>query len=118
METKSFEFEVGSGYGQELPTPLKVSASYTHYESLDEVRSAGAYPSDKDILGFCNAKQKANARSKATAQALDAAGIKKPTLDDPQFRLREMIKVLVASGRDETEAQQVAESVLGVTLAK
>ena len=117
METKTFDFTVGSAWGQEI-TPIEVSAEYTHYTSLDEVREAGEYPSDKDILGFVNAKSKANARSKATASALDKAGHKKPTLDDAQFRLKEMIKVLVASGRDAAEAQQVAESVLGVKLEK
>jgi hypothetical protein len=116
MESKVFDFKVGSAYGEELKTALDATATYTHYESYEEVDQAGKLPSKKEIVGFVNAKNKAAARAAATTAALEKAGYQKPTLEQPQVQLKTMIKVLVAAGRSEDNARQIAETTLGVKL--
>lgn len=117
MKTETFEGTIESAYGNTLATPVKYSGSFEAYENIAEVRSAKDEPSDDEVTAFVNNKRKANARQKAMQTSLDNAGIKKPTLDDPQVQLKEMIKILVTAGRSATEAQQIAEATLGHKLA-
>jgi hypothetical protein len=117
MKIETFKGTIESAYGQPLPSALTFSGSYNAYESYDEAKDAQDLPSREEQLAFINNKRKANERQKAMQATLDAAGISKPTLDDPQVQLRTIIKALVASGRDEATATQIAETTLGVKLA-
>lgn len=113
MKTETFSGKVETAYGQTLSKAIPVSGTYEAFESIEEVRAKNEYPSDKDVLNFVNSRAKQNARAAATTAALEAAGIAKPTLESPEFRLKEMVKVLVASGKSEAEAEQIAKTVLG-----
>jgi hypothetical protein len=117
MKTETFDGKMESAYGRALPSAIPFEGSFEAYETYEEITAANDLPSHDDILSFVNTKRKSNARQKAMTAALDAAGINKPTLDDPQVQLRTMIKVLVASGRNEAEATTLAENTLGVKLA-
>jgi hypothetical protein len=117
MKTETFKGSIESAYGRTLPTKLSFNGSFEAFESLDEVKSydnGSELPSDKDIVDFVNAKRKANARQKSMNEALTAAGIEKPTLEDPQVQLATIVKALRASGRSEEEAITLAETTLGV----
>jgi hypothetical protein len=71
--------------------PLEYSGSWQKYESIEEVRERNDYPSDEEVVKFRNAQKKANAKSKAQAAAVVAAGFIQPTTEnDPQMRLEEM----------------------------
>lgn len=118
MKPTSFTGTMENAYGRPLPSPIKFEGSFDAYETLDEVRSKNEFPSDKEILDFVNAKEKANARQKSMNAALEAAGIVKPTLEDPQVQLLQMIKILKAAGRSDEDATTLAETTLGVKLAK
>lgn len=114
MKTETFKGTIESAYSRTLPSKLTFSGSFDAYENVDELRRDNKYPSDEDIVSFVNAKEKANARQKAMNEALTAAGIEKPTMEDPQVQLATIIKALRASGRTEEEAITLAESTLGV----
>lgn len=117
MKTEKFKGTIESAYGRTLPSKLSFEGTYDAFQTLDEVKShdnGSEYPSESDIVDFVNAKRKANARQKSMNEALTAAGIEKPTMEDPQVQLATIIKALRASGRSEDEAVALAESTLGV----
>ena len=117
MKTEKFSGTMESAYGKTLPTKLTFSGTFQAFESLDEVTSANEQPSNDELVAFVNSKRKAAARQKSMNEALTAAGIEKPTLEDPQVQLATIIKALVASGRSEDEATALAETTLGVKKA-
>lgn len=116
METKVSTAEARNAYGNEI-TPFEYTFEHTQYANLDEVRAKGEYPSDKEILGFVNAREKANKRASAFQKELDQRGIKKPTLEDNvDLQVSTIVKVLLASGKvaDEAAATQQARAMLGL----
>lgn len=117
MKSETFKGTIESAYGSPLPSALKFEGSFDAYESYSEAQAANDLPSQDEQLTFTNNKRKANARQKSMQAALDAAGITKPTLEDPQVQLKTIIKALVASGRSEVDATAVAEATLGFKLA-
>ena len=114
MKSETFSGTMENAYGKTLPEPVKFSGSFDSLETIDEVRQSNEYPDDKEVVAWANAKRKASARQKAMNAALEAAGISKPTLDDPQVQLATIIKALRAAGRNEEEAISLAENTLGV----
>lgn len=105
--------EVSKAYGTELPEAVKFSYSYDELAKGDTI-PAKEVPDEEDIRTLVNSKRNASARSKAQNEALRAAGIEAPTLEDPNVQLKTMIKVLVAAGRSEADAEQVAKAALGM----
>lgn len=118
MKSEKFSGTMESAYGKVLPSKLTFSGTYDAYENIQEVRDAKDEPSDDEVVNFVNSKRKAAARQKSMNDALEAAGIQKPTLEDPQVQLATIIKALRAAGRSEAEATALAESTLGVKLAQ
>ena len=134
MKTETFEGVINSAYGFKLDESIKFSGSFDAFELSDTyVDTALTYePADLgdtisdvitlgDLYAMVNNKRKANARQKAMQAALDAAGVSKPVMDDSdsgkQIALKSMIKAMVATGtHTESQAQQVAETALGVKL--
>jgi hypothetical protein len=116
-KAETFSGKMENAYGQPLAKAISFSGTYDAFESVEEIRSKNEYPSDDEIVAFVNNKRKANARQKSMQAALDAAGIAKPTLEDPQVQLKSMIKIFVAAGRSEDEARKLAEAALDVKLA-
>jgi hypothetical protein len=116
MTPEKFSGTIESAYGSTLPSAVKFEGTYDKYANYEEAVAAQDLPSRDEQLALINNKRKANARQKAMQAALDAAGISKPTLDDPQVQLKTIIKALVASGKDEATATQIAEATLGVKL--
>lgn len=118
MKTEKFSGTMENAYGKVLPEPVKFSGSFEALETIEEVRAANEYPDDKEVIAWANAKRKASERQKAMNQALQDAGVTKPTLEDPQVQLATIIKALRAAGRSEDEAVALAENTLGVKLVK
>lgn len=114
MKTEKFNGTMENAFGSPLPTPIKFSGDFESFETVDEVKAANEAPDDKEVVAWANAKRKASARQKSMNAALEAAGISKPTLEDPQVQLATIIKALRASGRDEESAIALAETTLGV----
>jgi hypothetical protein len=117
MQTKKFSGVSENAYGKPI-APLKYETSFEAFDNADEIRSAGEWPKDTDVVKFVNAQRKANARQKAMQAAWDAAGLIKPTLEnDEQLRLKSMHKIFVAAGKSETEARTLASAALGIEWA-
>ena len=104
---------VETAYGNTLAEPITFSYTYAELQKGDEIPAA-EMPDADDIRSFVNQKRNAKARSAAQNEALSAAGIQKPTLEDPEVQLKTMVKVLVAAGNTEEVAEQQARTMLGM----
>lgn len=104
---------VETAYGQTLAEPVSFIYEYDELTKNDAI-PASEQPDADDLRSFVNQKRNAGARSKAQNEALTAAGIAKPTLEDPDVRLRTMVRVLVAAGNSEATAEQIARGALGM----
>lgn len=113
MKTETYSGTMENAYGSPLPSPVKFNGSFNSYETIEEVRTANEFPSDKEIVAFVNSKAKANERQKSMTAALTAAGIQKPTLEDPAVQYRDMVKILTVSGKSQAEAEKIATAALG-----
>jgi hypothetical protein len=120
MKKQTGKSTANNAYGQALATPINYGFDWEDFETPEEVKAAGEWPKDTDVVKYVNVDRKANARQKALQAALDAAGIIKPTLEnDEQLRLREMFKVLMSSKRyTEEQAREMAASTLGLAWAE
>ena len=116
MITKNGSSTANTAYGKKLDAGIEYEFSYAAYESTDELVAAKDELTLEDQLKVRNTERLNNARAKALQAALDAAGIVRPDIkNDEQLRLREMLKVLMSSGRfDEATAKGVAETTLGL----
>lgn len=111
----TFKGVIENAYGKPLSTPIKYAGSFEELEKGDEI-PAKEQPSADDILSYVNNKRKANARQKEMQAALDAAGIAKPALgEDMEFTFNSMVKILVATGKTEEVARQMANANLGTS---
>lgn len=105
MVVKTFKSVAYSAYKKKLEKPLKYSGDYKAYESIEEVRAANDFPSDKEIVRLKNAAQLAKAKAAAKTAGLDAIGVVKSTIEnDKQMALREFVKVLMSSKKYTLEA--------------
>lgn len=104
---------VTTAYGQALSEPVEFLYEYEELVKGDAI-PAKETPDEEDIRSLVNSKRNAAARSKFQSEALREAGINAPTLEDAGFRLKQMVKVLIADGRSEAEAEQVAKAALGM----
>ncbi len=118
MKQETFKGTIESAYGETLATPLKFEGSFDAFESIDEVKTANDFPSNDEILKFVNDKRKASKRQAAMTATLEAAGIAKPTLEDPKVQYTQMVKILVTNGKSEVEAKAIASAALGYTPEK
>jgi len=91
---ETFKGRVENAYGKTLPTAVEFSGSYEKLEKGDAIPADEAL-SESDIYDVINAKRKATARAKATAEALQAAGIEKPDPKSPEVVREGMIKGLM-----------------------
>lgn len=116
MKTKTKSTTTSTAYGKALDTPLPYSFSWDTYESIDEVRAANDLLNDSEQVKARNRERQNNARAKALEAALKAAGFEKPTLEnDPQMRLKEMLKVLMSTKKyTEDAARDLASTTLGI----
>lgn len=135
MRTEKFEGKMSSWFGEPVRPPIAFSGTYEAFgpsepsslkqftdsdwnEALAEIQAANLYPSIKDIVGVVNGDRLANARAAKMQVVADAAGLKKPTLEDPQVALKGFIKILEAQKIPYEEAVQRAEAAIGVTLVR
>lgn len=106
---------IETAYGQDVKPPIPYEFSYEAYETFEDAAKANALLSNKEHLNAVNNKEKAAARSKKVQEILDAKGYKKPTLENnPDLQLKTLVSVLVAAGRSEEDAMQVAKMTLGI----
>ncbi len=106
-------------YNKNLPSPIPFSFKWRIFETDEEMVNAGAQMSLKQQRQAVNAAAKQTARQAALTEALTAAGIERPTIEnDDQLRLKNMYTVLMSSKKySEEEARELAASTLGIEWA-
>jgi len=115
MKPEKLEGKMDKAYGQDLPKSLTYSGEFQVYENIGEVKSANDMPSDEEVVNFRNTQRRNNARQKFMQEALDTAGIKKPTLEtSEELRIKNIVDSLVASGKSAEEATTIAKAALGI----
>lgn len=112
-KTQNKVAKVETAFGEQLATAIQFPYNYEELEKGDAIPT-DEQPDAADILQLVNSKRNASARSSAQAKAFAAAGIEKPTLENPEVRLKNMVKILVAAGNDTATAEQIAKSALGM----
>jgi len=107
-------------YNKDLPTAVPFTFKWKIFENEDELVAAGAQMSLKQQLKAVNAAAKQTARQASLTEALTAAGIERPTIEnDDQLRLKNMYTVLMSSKRySEDEARELASNTLGIEWAE
>jgi len=113
-------------YGITLDTPLKFEWTWTEYETDEELVAAKDEMTLEEQRDARNAQRKNKARNAAQKVAADAAKIVKPTAEnDPQQRLKDMLKTLLTAttpdGKPmytEESGRALAAQICGVEWAK
>jgi len=126
MKQETGKSTANTAFGKKLESPLTYSYAYSTYESTDELVAAKDEMTLDEQMKSRNSDRANNARQKAYAAALDAAGIVKPTAEnDPQIGLRDMFKTLqtakLADGSrryTDEQAKEIASTNLGVEWAE
>lgn len=116
MKTEKISGTMEKAYGSALAQPIPYEGTFEVYETSQEVRSANDMPSDEEVVNIRNQQRRNNARQKFMQAALDAAGIKKPTLDTSlELRIKNIVDSLVANGKSKEKALEIAYAALDVT---
>lgn len=115
VKTVEFDGVMENAYGQKLDAAIPFEGTYEHLLNFESIPAKESLSED-DILKVVNDARKANARQKAMQDALDTAGIKKPTLENnSELQISTMVKSLVASGKYTKESATVfARTALGL----
>ena len=130
MKTQTVKGKMENAYGKALAAQqynegfspvnsLPYEGTWEAYTSIEEVKAANDFPSDKQVVKLLNTARKNKARAQYMTEALDAAGIIKPTLEtDDQLKLKTMYDVFKSvKGTSETEAREKASNALGIAWA-
>lgn len=114
MKTNSYKGSTSSAWGQPI-SELNYDYDVAEFETPEEVRAAGEWPKDTEIVTFVNVSRKTAARQNKQNEVLVAAGYKKPTLKtDDQLKLRTLYNVFMSvEGTTEEEAREKASAALG-----
>ncbi len=71
MKKEIVSGDVKTFQGASLPEPVSYKGEYEEFETVQECKSAGEWPSETDIVKMVNNDRKMSARAKATVIALD-----------------------------------------------
>jgi hypothetical protein len=116
MKTEKISGTMEKAYGSNLPTPIPYEGTFETYETVSEVRSANDMPNDEEVVTIRNQQRRNNARQKFMQAALDAAGVKKPTLDTSlELRVKNIVDSLVANGKSKEKALEIAFAALDLS---
>jgi hypothetical protein len=120
MATKTVEFVgvVKKGRNKVFSPALKYSAKYDEYLAYEDIPEK-ELPSNDEVLTWRNQANKQAARSAAITTLLDAMGVQKPNLkNDPQLRLKNVVKNIMADGVTTLEeAKALASNLLKIEWA-
>lgn len=116
MKTEKISGTMEKAYGSNLPSAIPYEGTFETYETVSEVRSANDMPNDEEVVTIRNQQRRNNARQKFMQAALDAAGVKKPTLDTSlELRVKNIVDSLVANGKSREKALEIAFAALDLS---
>lgn len=91
--------------------PIEQEAVTETFENVGELRAAGAFPSDADVLEMVNTKRK-NAARAAKYQEI-TKGLKAAYEDSSDYKRKNLVKAMLAAGFSQDEAEAMAAQKLG-----
>jgi hypothetical protein len=113
MKIEKLSGTMENAYGNKLDTPINYEGEFQAYETKAEIVSANDMLSDDEVVAARNSQRRAAARQRLMQAALDAAGIKKPTLEtSAELRYKNIYDALVAAGKSASEAESIAKAAL------
>ena len=102
-----------SAYGKKLDKPVSYDGGFDAFENYPEVVAANELPTNDEVVSFRNQQRRAAARQRLMQEALDKAGIVKPTLENSaELRYKSIYDALIAAGKSATEAEAIAKAAL------
>lgn len=119
MQTVQVEVNIDTYQGKKLDKPIAEKVAVEVYENVGELRAAGAYPSDVDVLDFVNGKRKIAARASKTQELTKSMKEDYEKSDD--FKVKNLVKAAKLSnmslGDLETMVAKLFPSYQGDALA-
>ena len=113
MKTEKLSGIIENAYGKKLDKPIPYEGEFQAYEQAQEVRAANDMPSDDEVVSFRNQQKRAATRQRLMQEALDKAGIQKPTLENSaELRYKNIYDALIAAGKSTSEAEAIAKAAL------
>lgn len=112
MTAKTLTGNIDTAYGKSLNTSIAYNGEVQLFDSAQEAKDANEWPSEKEILKSVNADRVQAATASARKAALDAAGIKPPTAEDPDVAFKILVKTLVAQNKSQEKAEELARAML------
>ncbi len=126
MTNKDITGKIETAYGKSITeykdkdgnalSAINYTISVPQFETAEEVRGAGEWPKDSEVVSMVNARKVAAKRQEAIKENLDTAGVKAPTLEDDSVAIAATAKILLARKKAATqeEAEVMAREVLGL----
>lgn len=91
MITESVEVNISEYQGKRLEKPINEKVDVSLFENVSELRNAGKFPNDGDILDMVNAKIKVAARAKRTQELTKS--LKEDYEKTDEFKVKSMVKM-------------------------
>lgn len=107
MKNLTDKSQVKEFQGEVLKTPIDYEFSFVEYDSIDEVKSAGKWPNDAEILDVVNRKSKATAKTKAMLAA--TAEHRERYQSSVEYKTKEFVKAAIAMGFSPEQAEALAK---------
>lgn len=106
-----FEGTVEKYQGKTLDTPIPYAGEADNYENVAELKAAGAFPNDEDILKMVNTRKLTSA--KAQEYQLKTQTLKEQYEASSDYKKAQLVKAAMAAGFSAAEAEALAASKLG-----
>lgn len=116
-KTVKGEGKVSTWNGVKLDKPIVFPFEYVELQHVSQIPD-DEKPKEKDILSLVNGKRYATARAAAQNEAVTAAGLEKPTLQDENVALQTMRRVFRAQmpeGTPDDVIDTLAKNALKMT---
>ncbi len=111
MRTEKFEGTVAEYQGSALATPITYSGDVSLYENVNEARNTEDWLSDSEILRAINSKKLAAAKASKYQEVTKP--LKEAYEKSPEFKRKNLVASIMASGKNQAEAEALADSIMG-----
>jgi len=115
MKTEQIEGQIDSYQGRTdwpgLTFPLTFAGPVEVFENVAELKNAGAFPSDADVLEMVNSKRFATEKAKLYQNATKP--LKAAYEDSSDYKRKNLVKAAVAAGYSQADAEAFAAQKLG-----
>lgn len=115
MKTENITGEIAEFQGRKdwpgFSFPIKFETVVELFENVGELRAAGAFPNDQDILDMVNGKRKASSKAKAYQEK--TKDLKSAYENSADYKRKNLIDAALSAGFTQAEAEALAAQKLG-----